>query len=116
MWTKHHFHLHSEASAGAPEPQGWCGVPADPAPCPCLCACRFGRRLVLTWNYLQMAMSGTAAAFAPTFPVYCLFRFLVAFAVAGVMMNTGTLRTSPPRATRGRLVQAPRPTPVVSLQ
>ncbi|XP_077718363.1 solute carrier family 22 member 12 isoform X4 [Canis aureus] len=52
---------------------------------------RFGRRLVLTWNYLQMAMSGTAAAFAPTFPVYCLFRFLVAFAVAGVMMNTGTL-------------------------
>nr|XP_055167683.1 solute carrier family 22 member 12 isoform X3 [Nyctereutes procyonoides] len=52
---------------------------------------RFGRRLVLTWNYLQTAVSGTAAAFAPTFPVYCLFRFLVAFAVAGVMMNTGTL-------------------------
>ncbi|XP_057584793.1 solute carrier family 22 member 12 isoform X1 [Hippopotamus amphibius kiboko] len=52
---------------------------------------RFGRRPVLTWNYLQMAMSGTAAAFAPTFPVYCLFRFLGAFASAGVMMNTGTL-------------------------
>ncbi|XP_077915261.1 solute carrier family 22 member 12 isoform X1 [Halichoerus grypus] len=52
---------------------------------------RFGRRLVLTWNYLQMAVSGTAAAFAPTFPVYCLFRFLAAFGVAGVMMNTGTL-------------------------
>ncbi|XP_047631340.1 solute carrier family 22 member 12 isoform X2 [Phacochoerus africanus] len=52
---------------------------------------RFGRRLVLTWSYLQMAASGTAAAFAPTFPVYCLFRFLVAFAVAGVMMNTITL-------------------------
>ncbi|XP_026901047.1 solute carrier family 22 member 12 isoform X2 [Acinonyx jubatus] len=52
---------------------------------------RFGRRLVLTWNYLQMAVSGTAAAFAPTFPVYCLFRFLVALAVAGVMMNTCTL-------------------------
>ncbi|XP_025771147.1 solute carrier family 22 member 11 [Puma concolor] len=51
----------------------------------------FGRRLVLTWNYLQMAVSGTAAAFAPTFPVYCLFRFLVALAVAGVMMNTCTL-------------------------
>nr|XP_014969208.2 solute carrier family 22 member 12 isoform X1 [Macaca mulatta] len=52
---------------------------------------RFGRRLVLTWSYLQMAVMGTAAAFAPTFPVYCLFRFLLAFAVAGVMMNTGTL-------------------------
>ncbi|XP_025734805.1 solute carrier family 22 member 12 [Callorhinus ursinus] len=52
---------------------------------------RFGRRLVLTWNYLQMAMSGTAAAFAPTFSVYCLFRFLAAFGVAGVMMNTSTL-------------------------
>lgn len=38
-----------------------------------------------------MAVMGTAAAFAPTFPVYCLFRFLLAFAVAGVMMNTGTL-------------------------
>nr|XP_054518412.1 solute carrier family 22 member 12 isoform X3 [Pan troglodytes] len=52
---------------------------------------RFGRRLVLTWSYLQMAVMGTAAAFAPAFPVYCLFRFLLAFAVAGVMMNTGTL-------------------------
>ncbi|XP_077615739.1 solute carrier family 22 member 12 isoform X1 [Crocuta crocuta] len=52
---------------------------------------RFGRRLVLTLNYLQMAVAGTAAAFAPIFPVYCLFRFLVAFAVAGVMMNTCTL-------------------------
>uniref|UniRef100_A0A8D1TCR7 Major facilitator superfamily (MFS) profile domain-containing protein n=2 Tax=Sus scrofa TaxID=9823 RepID=A0A8D1TCR7_PIG len=52
---------------------------------------RFGRRPVLTWSYLQMAASGTAAAFAPTFPVYCLFRFLVAFATAGVMMNTITL-------------------------
>ncbi|KAF5923882.1 hypothetical protein HPG69_011929, partial [Diceros bicornis minor] len=52
---------------------------------------RLGRRLVLTWSYLQMAVWGTAVAFAPTFPVYCLFRFLVAFAVAGIMMNTATL-------------------------
>ncbi|XP_049745880.1 solute carrier family 22 member 12-like isoform X1 [Elephas maximus indicus] len=52
---------------------------------------RFGRRLVLTWSYLQLATVGTATAFAPTFPVYCLLRFLVAFAVAGVMMNTATL-------------------------
>ncbi|KAM5319330.1 solute carrier family 22 member 12 isoform 6-T6 [Glossophaga mutica] len=52
---------------------------------------RFGRRLVLTWNYLHMAVWGTATAFAPTFPVYCLFRFLLAVASAGVMMNTAIL-------------------------
>ncbi|KAG8522678.1 Solute carrier family 22 member 12, partial [Galemys pyrenaicus] len=52
---------------------------------------RFGRRLVLCWSYLQIAASGTAAAFARTFPAYCLLRFLVAFAVAGVMMSTATL-------------------------
>ncbi|ELW65075.1 solute carrier family 22 member 12 isoform X2 [Tupaia chinensis] len=52
---------------------------------------RSGRRLVLTWSYLQMAVPGTVAAFAPALPVYCLFRFLLAFAVAGVMMNTATL-------------------------
>uniref|UniRef100_A0A9L0IMG7 Solute carrier family 22 member 12 n=1 Tax=Equus asinus TaxID=9793 RepID=A0A9L0IMG7_EQUAS len=52
---------------------------------------RLGRRPLLTWSYLQMAVLGTAAAFAPMFPVYCLFRFLVAFATASVMMNTATL-------------------------
>ncbi|XP_036182683.1 solute carrier family 22 member 12 [Myotis myotis] len=52
---------------------------------------RFGRKLVLTWSYLQMAVWGTATAFAPTFALYCLFRFLGALAIAGVMMNTATL-------------------------
>uniref|UniRef100_A0A8C6FWD5 Solute carrier family 22 member 12 n=1 Tax=Moschus moschiferus TaxID=68415 RepID=A0A8C6FWD5_MOSMO len=52
---------------------------------------RFGRRRVLTWNYLQVAVAGTATAFAPTFSMYCFFRFLVAFAVAGTMLNTITL-------------------------
>uniref|UniRef100_A0A8C2VYY0 Solute carrier family 22 member 12 n=1 Tax=Chinchilla lanigera TaxID=34839 RepID=A0A8C2VYY0_CHILA len=52
---------------------------------------RFGRRVVLSWSYLQIAVSGTAAAFTPTFPLYCLFRFLSAFAVAGVMMSTTSL-------------------------
>ncbi|XP_006861149.1 PREDICTED: solute carrier family 22 member 12 [Chrysochloris asiatica] len=54
---------------------------------------RFGRRLVLTWNYLQLAVMGTAAAFTSTFPLYCLLRFLLAFALAGIMMNTTTLLT-----------------------
>ncbi|XP_045039346.1 solute carrier family 22 member 12 isoform X2 [Desmodus rotundus] len=52
---------------------------------------RFGRRLVLTWSYFDVAVWGTATAFAPTFPVYCLFRFLVAVGSAGVMMNTAVL-------------------------
>uniref|UniRef100_A0A8C6IG12 Solute carrier family 22 (organic anion/cation transporter), member 12 n=1 Tax=Mus spicilegus TaxID=10103 RepID=A0A8C6IG12_MUSSI len=52
---------------------------------------RFGRRRVLTWSYLLVSVSGTAAAFIPTFPLYCLFRFLLASAVAGVMMNTASL-------------------------
>lgn len=56
---------------------------------------RFGRRRVLTWSYLLVSVSGTTAAFMPTFPLYCLFRFLVAFAVAGVMMNTASLCMSP---------------------
>lgn len=69
---------------------------------------RFGRRLVLTWSYLQMAVAGTAVAFAPSFPLYCLFRFLSALSVSGIMMNTGTLRRclpcplTPDLAPRGR--------------
>uniref|UniRef100_A0A8C6REI2 Solute carrier family 22 (organic anion/cation transporter), member 12 n=2 Tax=Nannospalax galili TaxID=1026970 RepID=A0A8C6REI2_NANGA len=58
-----------------------CGLASD----------RFGRRKVLTWSYLQVAVSGTTVAFIPTFPLYCLFRFLVAFAAAGIMMNTCSL-------------------------
>ncbi|KAM5249000.1 solute carrier family 22 member 12-like isoform 2-T2 [Ctenodactylus gundi] len=52
---------------------------------------RFGRRMVLTWSYLLIAVSGTVVTFVPIFPLYCLFRFLVAFAVAAVMMNTSSL-------------------------
>lgn len=52
---------------------------------------RLGRRPVLSWSYLQMAAAGTAVAFAPSFTAYCLLRFLVAFAVAGVMLSTGSL-------------------------
>ncbi|KAM8815098.1 solute carrier family 22 member 12 isoform 1-T1 [Rhynchonycteris naso] len=52
---------------------------------------RFGRRLVLTWSYLQIAVSGTATAFAPNLPTYCLFRFLVGMTIAGISMSTSTL-------------------------
>lgn len=57
---------------------------------------------MLTWSYLQMAVWGTATAFAPTFALYCLFRFLGALAIAGVMMNTATLRRCPGPGGQGR--------------
>ncbi|MXQ90671.1 hypothetical protein E5288_WYG016083 [Bos mutus] len=49
---------------------------------------RFGRRRVLTWIHLQVAVAATAAAFTPTFSMYCLFRFLAAFTVVGTTLNT----------------------------
>uniref|UniRef100_A0AC11BBX4 Solute carrier family 22 member 12 n=1 Tax=Ovis aries TaxID=9940 RepID=A0AC11BBX4_SHEEP len=49
---------------------------------------RFGHWRVLTWNHLQVAVAGTVAAFAPTFFMYCLFYFLLAFAVVGTRLNT----------------------------
>uniref|UniRef100_A0A4W2DP83 Uncharacterized protein n=1 Tax=Bos indicus x Bos taurus TaxID=30522 RepID=A0A4W2DP83_BOBOX len=49
---------------------------------------RFGRRRVLTWIHLRVAMAATAAAFTPTFSMYCLFRFLTAFTVVGTTLNT----------------------------
>uniref|UniRef100_A0A6I8MXP7 Major facilitator superfamily (MFS) profile domain-containing protein n=1 Tax=Ornithorhynchus anatinus TaxID=9258 RepID=A0A6I8MXP7_ORNAN len=52
---------------------------------------RFGRRLVLSWCYLLMALCSTCAAFAPNFTLYCALRFLSAFAVASIMMNTSSL-------------------------
>ncbi|NXR40575.1 S22A6 protein, partial [Zosterops hypoxanthus] len=52
---------------------------------------RFGRRSVLTWCYLQMAVMGTCSSFAPTFTVYCLFRFLTGMAFSGIALNSVSL-------------------------
>uniref|UniRef100_A0A8C8B1P6 Major facilitator superfamily (MFS) profile domain-containing protein n=1 Tax=Otus sunia TaxID=257818 RepID=A0A8C8B1P6_9STRI len=49
---------------------------------------RFGRRSLLTWCYLQMGAMGTCSSFAPTFTVYCLFRFLTGMAFSGIVLNT----------------------------
>ncbi|NXO89399.1 S226B protein, partial [Certhia brachydactyla] len=57
---------------------------------------RFGRRLVLTWCYLQMAAMGTCSSFAPTFRTYCVFRFLTGMAFSGIVLNSVSLCTSPP--------------------
>ncbi|XP_055987644.1 solute carrier family 22 member 6 [Sorex fumeus] len=52
---------------------------------------RLGRRKVLILNYLQTAVSGTCAAFAPNFPLYCTFRLLSGMSLAGIAINCMTL-------------------------
>lgn len=50
-----------------------------------------GRQKVLTLNYLQTAVSGTCAAFAPNFSVYCVFRLLSGMSLSGIVLNSMTL-------------------------
>ncbi|NXG18786.1 S226B protein, partial [Grallaria varia] len=50
-----------------------------------------GRRSVLTWCYLQMGALGTCSAFAPSFPLYCLCRFLTGAAFSGIVLNSVSL-------------------------
>ncbi|XP_069665512.1 solute carrier family 22 member 6-A-like [Haliaeetus albicilla] len=52
---------------------------------------RFGRRSLLTWCYLQMGTMGICSSFAPTFTVYCLFRFLTGMAFSGILLNSVSL-------------------------
>ncbi|XP_017273509.1 solute carrier family 22 member 6-like isoform X2 [Kryptolebias marmoratus] len=52
---------------------------------------RYGRRIVLIISNLLMAVSGTCAAFSPSFPLFCLFRFVCGTALSGVGLNTFTL-------------------------
>uniref|UniRef100_A0A8D2E0X1 Solute carrier family 22 member 6 n=1 Tax=Sciurus vulgaris TaxID=55149 RepID=A0A8D2E0X1_SCIVU len=52
---------------------------------------RLGRRKVLILNYLQTAVSGTCAAYAPNFPVYCAFRLLSGMSLASISLNCMTL-------------------------
>ncbi|XP_042637463.1 solute carrier family 22 member 6 [Orycteropus afer afer] len=52
---------------------------------------RLGRRKMLILNYLQTAVSGTCAAFAPNFLTYCTFRLLSGMALASIALNCMTL-------------------------
>ncbi|XP_006903169.1 PREDICTED: solute carrier family 22 member 6-like isoform X2 [Elephantulus edwardii] len=52
---------------------------------------RLGRRKILILNYLQTAVSGTCAAFAPNFPTYCAFRLLSGMSLASIALNCMTL-------------------------
>uniref|UniRef100_A0A8C5GX45 Solute carrier family 22 member 6 n=1 Tax=Gouania willdenowi TaxID=441366 RepID=A0A8C5GX45_GOUWI len=52
---------------------------------------RYGRRILLLFSHLLMAVSGTCAAFAPSFSVFCLFRFGCGMALSGLGLNTFSL-------------------------
>ncbi|XP_063084354.1 organic anion transporter 7 isoform X2 [Cavia porcellus] len=52
---------------------------------------RFGRKLLLTCCLLQMAITNTCAAFAPTFLVYCLLRFLAGICTSVIATNSTML-------------------------
>ncbi|XP_030074643.1 solute carrier family 22 member 20-like [Microcaecilia unicolor] len=52
---------------------------------------RFGRRALLIWCYLQLAIAGTCVAFLPWFSAYCSFRFLCGMAFSGILLNTISL-------------------------
>uniref|UniRef100_A0A8C8W877 Major facilitator superfamily (MFS) profile domain-containing protein n=1 Tax=Peromyscus maniculatus bairdii TaxID=230844 RepID=A0A8C8W877_PERMB len=49
---------------------------------------RFGRRLILTCALLPMAITGTCAALAPTFFIYCLLHFLKGACVPIIYTNS----------------------------
>uniref|UniRef100_A0A3Q3X3L8 Solute carrier family 22 member 6 n=1 Tax=Mola mola TaxID=94237 RepID=A0A3Q3X3L8_MOLML len=53
---------------------------------------RFGRRSVLIWSYLQLAVLGCSSALSPSYTVYCIFRFLSGMAVSGVILNGVSLK------------------------
>ncbi|XP_066466469.1 solute carrier family 22 member 6-B-like [Tiliqua scincoides] len=52
---------------------------------------KFGRKPLLIWSYLLMAVAGSCAAFAPSFTVYCTFRFLTGMALSGIGLNAMSL-------------------------
>ncbi|XP_014895426.1 solute carrier family 22 member 6 [Poecilia latipinna] len=52
---------------------------------------RYGRRILLLISNLLMAVSGTCAAFSPSFSVFCLFRFGCGMALSGLGLNTFSL-------------------------
>ncbi|XP_078516573.1 solute carrier family 22 member 6-A-like [Lissotriton helveticus] len=52
---------------------------------------RFGRRAILIWSYLQLAVTGTCTAFSPNFIAFSIFRFLTGMALSGIGLDTTSL-------------------------
>ncbi|XP_015239147.1 PREDICTED: solute carrier family 22 member 6-like isoform X2 [Cyprinodon variegatus] len=53
---------------------------------------RFGRKTVLIWSYLQLAVLGCSAALSPSYTAYCIFRALSGMAVSGIILNGVSLK------------------------
>ncbi|KAH1167307.1 hypothetical protein KIL84_002790 [Mauremys mutica] len=52
---------------------------------------RFGRKAMLIWSFLQLAVMGTCTAFAPSYIFYCIFRFLGGMALSGFGLSIACL-------------------------
>ncbi|XP_010634371.1 solute carrier family 22 member 11 isoform X2 [Fukomys damarensis] len=52
---------------------------------------RLGRKPMLSWCCLQVAVAGAGTTFAPSFLIYCGLRFLSAFGLAGINLVLSTL-------------------------
>ncbi|KAF7467512.1 solute carrier family 22 member 11 [Marmota monax] len=52
---------------------------------------RFGRKPMLSWCCLQVAVASTGTVFSPNFFIYCSLRFLSAFGLAGIILTLSTL-------------------------
>ncbi|XP_042531655.1 solute carrier family 22 member 9-like [Dipodomys spectabilis] len=52
---------------------------------------RFGRRLIMIICVLNLAIADTGAAFAPTFLLYCVLRFLAGMSNTGILANSTLL-------------------------
>ncbi|KAM6983379.1 solute carrier family 22 member 6 [Tautogolabrus adspersus] len=52
---------------------------------------RYGRRNLLLFSNLLMAVSGTCVAFSTSFSLFCLFRFLCGMSLSGMGLNTFSL-------------------------
>ncbi|KAM6160908.1 solute carrier family 22 member 11 [Erethizon dorsatum] len=52
---------------------------------------RLGRKPMLSWCCLQVAVAGVSTTFAPNFLIYCGLRFLSAFGLAGIILVLSTM-------------------------
>ncbi|XP_006769187.1 PREDICTED: solute carrier family 22 member 10 [Myotis davidii] len=60
---------------------------------------KFGRKPVLLASSLLSALLGTGSIFAPTFPIYCTIRFLLAMSTGTIFTNTLVLQWLPSNVT-----------------
>ncbi|XP_044235841.2 organic anion transporter 7-like isoform X2 [Ursus arctos] len=49
---------------------------------------RFGRKFILRWCFLQLAVADTCTVLAPTFVIYCVLRFLAGCSAMNIITNT----------------------------